>query len=600
MKKLFTYLLASLTAITMILTTGCNDPKPDNLPPTVGGTPEITLALKSKTETSAVITATVKATRNIKYINYPKGQRPSGQIEWKDVVVSPADGAFDISITELAMGVEYTIEAMAVNTENSSAAKMLDYRTQTAPPAVDLSQVVGAHNMISFKGVFDKAECDGFFFAIVPADSYKEDKFLTECKPEGEGQVINAVVTKSDLLHKNQNGIIPLPNTAYVIAAVGAKFDDKGFWKSFVGSPRIVEVSTAPVELGKSNTQLGFAVNEETITFGVAEGSISRTSTDGIRGYYYGAVKEADLAGKTLDAYVVEWLMIKNTTAFTQITNIENVNEFGKANSTKVKYKNLSAKTDYVLFALSYDELGWLGKVSSKKITTPEPKINVDDKGIVVAQPLKVGLTNCIVDYTWTAGYSKAYMVFGRANEPSLNDQVALDALYQRHLSGEVADWTSMVKTYDFSSLELNTEYKAHILVVKNDGSYAPMVSLTWKTRELVFDSPAKVAVKVSKIVHDATLDKYIHTIDVTYSEGAVSAEYITAWTDKTNTKTAKELAIKLYENGSTFTPTSSTQLVISYEGSTEIDNSVVFVPIDEAGKRGEPVMFVVARELKN
>lgn len=599
MKKIYSYCLATLSTVAMLLAVGCNDPKPEvpDVPEPSAKSPTISVIADEAQATisSAVVLVTVTNADRFEYTYYPKDERPT-TIEWKKVTVA-ADGEMAVEINDLGTNISnrslYTFEAKAYLQDSVSKAATCNFQTMKAAPVM-LSDVKASGIMISAVATILPEHCDGYCWTIMNKADYTADRKAQFRADIEEGF---ETVVKEDAVLKSAPMSVS-PDQVCVLVVQPIELGEDGKFKEYIGAAIEVEVTTPACELGQSEAAVTFTVDKESLSFSGVKFKATRADTTNIGGIFYGTVTKAVLGNKSIDSYITDgkW--------FTQGGNgSENYKKhLSFANGiSDVEYNfMLVENTAYVVFVVATDQYGLVGKVASEEITTPA--LAFDDPATVEAVVIPKH-DELHFSLTYKEGCEKVYWMSGPKGAISADD--AQEKLVANALDPWNGDyWMSTVpeecKVFGLNEL---MEYDVYMLPVSAAGKFGAIVKVTEKTSKFTveFNSLATLTFELGTPVLNARKTAWVYPFTVTPGADMVTYDYITMTVEEYDAGLVLSL-IDMYKSGGLYSDPGpvnpddpdplhySVQIVGDPNNVVAADKYVVFVPIDDSGLKGAPV----------
>lgn len=605
MKKIKNYFLLSMLALCCSFAASCSDDKDD---PTIGTDPEPTPE-ELATPTLRFAKETVDKydgsdisilTENADTIHYrysvPQGDNdnidPAAQ--WQKIVVdktltreSAAASKEDSTVIHIDLDINlesrviYVMEAYASITKDKESkqsdavtkkfqsikANYIEVNSLLAGP----SAVVFDAEIVPVKGLSEENTPNGYCYMIYAQNAYTKDDFLSNV------QYAEPITGNG----KQGQFYDIMPNTTYKLAIVAVKATANDWGGSSVdktiGEPILHEFTTPIYAVGSSNTTVSLqpgAANYQSVSMDVTAG-------EGAVGFYYGAVKTADMNGATIEDFLGknDWFTANAASYFKRFLDMNN-NE--QLTTVSARITNLAASTDYTVFAIAADTVGIPGKVVSTTMTTSALTFN--SKASVTLTTVSAEYERVTLSCAFQNGCTKAAYGFREHGTISLEDgkELALanveDPMYCFTTDGESKMLEHLIP---------NTQYDLFVIPVDKDNQFGALQKYEFKTKGISFDGNAKVSAQITHTVKGEW--GLIYTITMTKGENC--AKYLYGATYNMGEQDDLEYAKTVLMNS--YSIMESSEATMEYELDYWGDAAkFVVIPVDADGNNGVPVVL--------
>ena len=523
------------------------------------------------------------------YTYYAKGSRPAdAAIKWTEVAVEK-DGDYTVDLKDLPVSVTdrtiYTFEAYAAKGATDCEKATVNFQTLKGSPVI-ISNVKASPSSISFSAEILAEFADAYCVGVIAKSDYSEETFLSECYQDDEyfWPTYTPVAANGSYVVNNLE-----PDTPYTLAVVLVKTKvndwDEVVTAGFAGDVVAKDVQTSKFALGQSGVTAKLSIEETSFSTVVLKGTDDKNNCGG---FYYGCIPTETLGSEIIESYIKksDWFNVNsnfgpNYLAFA--ASFLDMYSGAKVTEKKATVINLKENTEYVAFIIAYDTLGFVGNVSSQKVTTSALEFNGTGYVKVTANP---GLQDCTLNVDLSADCQKAEYLIYPEGQTSFAD--AQSSLLSSLKYGTF--WESDGE-YKLGNLNMETDYVIYILPLDKEGDYCPIQTVFFTTKGLDYSGTANVALAItSSTFESAVISKY--SISITLQDGAAGCYWYAMSEDYVNgEKTAEKYAGKMFEYSAQTTVTESTVVDVTCWYSNEV---LVAVPFDAAGKMGKPQMVAL------
>lgn len=413
-----------------------------------------------------------------------------------------------------------------------------------------------------------EGKAGGYYYMIYSEGEYKKADFVASSE-------YAEVITVSGVQKQAYN---ISPNNTYILAVAPVKVGTNDWGGTYITEVFEDDITTTnfttiPYVLNTIDATVGVEVasgNYHSITMNVICGANAS-------GFYYGAIKTNLMNGVNIEDYLTKnsWFSTHATSNFSSFTDFNG----DKQTNVTSCIADLSASTEYTVFAVAADIIGTPGKVTSATYTTPALTFNSRasvEVTIVSAEYQSVELSCNFLNGCTKAAY--AYRLKDSTTDEEGKELVLANA--------EEDYYCFKGDNVTLENLDIG-DYDLFVLPIDDNGQFGAVQKFAFSTKKVLFTGSAKASATITS----TEKGNYGNIYHISITKGANCDKYLYGYTYSMGDQSDIEYATTVLMNTYSLMESSkvTTEYILDAWGDA---TKFVVIPVDASGNNGTPVIL--------